>query len=208
MVVFPATRRTFSVDTLPLEIRSRREPSLAEAVGASGALIASVAAEVGWLPSCFIPCGRRLGALPSPCNMDDGSSQGTAEERCARLHQLEEELERKLLVPLEDLTGISSALQQMQLETAALDTMTKVSWKELEIVTTPVPATEDVLEHCTRGVADLKAALSALSVQLDNTRRFVGTIAHAHHQSVMPWLSPQELECIKELNPFVPVVAK
>ena len=125
-------------------------------------------------------------------------------ERCARFHRLDEELELKLLQPLADLAGIRTALQQTEAETTALTNMTTVARSELTTVDARVPATEDVLEHCVRGIGDIKRALLALSTQLDNTRRFVGSVAHAHHDSIMPWLSKEEVECIKGMNPFVP----
>jgi len=124
-------------------------------------------------------------------------------ERCARFHRLDEEVELKLLQPLKGLSEIKAALQQAEAETVALGNMATISQGEIAAVGAKLPATEDVLEHCILGICNIKRALLALSTQLDNTRRFVGNVAQAHHESIVPWLSEQELQCIKELNPFV-----
>ena len=125
--------------------------------------------------------------------------------RSSRFHQLDKDLEKKLIQPLVEIEDITKNIKQIATEVATLWNLSKVAQSEVISFecAEQMPATVDLIENCAKGISDLQRVVVAIATQIDNTRRFVASIGHAHHDSIMPHLSDEEIECIKQLNPFV-----
>jgi hypothetical protein len=116
---------------------------------------------------------------------------------------IDEELEITMRCPVEALDAMEAKMQQSEAEFVALDNMCQIAVGELLGVNDVTPACEDVLEHCVRAIADIKRVYIDVMKKLEGTRRFVAGAVLEHHDSVMPYMTNEEVQILHQYNPFV-----
>jgi hypothetical protein len=123
--------------------------------------------------------------------------------RCEKWRRIDEELELAMRTPIGALDAMEAAMLQSDTDVDVLHNMCKIAVLELQEVASETPACEDVIEHCLRAIVDIKRVYTEVMQKLDGTRRFVAGEVLRHHDSVMPYMSEEEVRILERYNPFV-----
>jgi hypothetical protein len=124
-------------------------------------------------------------------------------DRLDKWQRLDEELEFTMRRPICELEAMQSKMTQSEGEVVALENMCKIAIRELKGCPSDTPACDDVLEHCVRAIVDIKRIHLETTIKLDGTRRFVASAVLEHHDSIMPYMSDEEVRILHEYSPFV-----
>lgn len=124
------------------------------------------------------------------------------QDQCDKWHELDRELFTKLQQPIDDLQKALELLKDKQSTTEALECMCAIARQELLSRATKLEACEDVLEYCVRGITDLRRCIQFALCSIDSCRRFAAGAVLAHHDSIMPHLSSEELATINQFDSF------
>ena len=126
---------------------------------------------------------------------------GTTEE-CTRWHRLDEEMDMKRREQVTELAQIQKLLLTTEAETESLARMCDVARTEFDDPQSGRDACRDVVEHCTRGICDIKRCIASAYQNIESLRYFIADGERAHHDSVVPHLSSEELATIGKFNLF------
>ena len=127
-----------------------------------------------------------------------------------RLQELDSQLCNKLKKTKADCQELSKVLLPFQeIQINAIQNMCRKSVQELQQVAQMQPdikldASMDVMQHCASELEKIKAALLTLQKQVLHTTRFAATAYNDTHNSMLPHMSQQEIECINDMNQFIP----
>jgi hypothetical protein len=127
----------------------------------------------------------------------------SAPELRDRWQDLDAQLAITLKTPLCELDAMQAKMQQSECEVAALDNMCKVAIRERTACPCDTPACDDVLEHCVRAIVDIKRINLEMMAKLDGARRFVAGAVLEHHDSIMPYMTDEEVRVLHEYNQFI-----